>query len=167
MEFKEVIYRRRSNRFLSDKPLKKEDLDYILEIAQRAPVGMGKYEWTRLVLLEGEALKTVQNEFVKEIGKDVSYGGSALIYILHKGASDTIDNLDGGAIAEHICLAAAEKDIGSVFLWSVTRTKDNKTINDLLQKREEEKIIAAVTLGYKASEEVRDVSHKIEVLKVK
>ena len=90
-----------------------------------------------------------------------------MIYILHKGASDTIDNLDGGAIAEHICLAAAEKDIGSVFLWSVTRTKDNKTINDLLQKREEEKIIAAVTLGYKASEEVRDVSHKIEILKVK
>ena len=167
MEFKDVIYKRRSNRFLSDKPLKEEDLNYIFEIAQRAPVGMSKYEWIRLVLLEGEALKKVQQEFVNVVGKDVSYGGSALIYILHTGASDAIDNLDGGAIAEHICLAAAERDIGSVFLWSVTRTKDSEVINRILQKKDNEKVIAAVTLGYKSSEEVRDVSHKIEVLKVK
>ena len=167
MEFKDVIYKRRSNRFLNNKKIKDEDLDYILEIAQRAPVGMGKYENIRLVLLEGEALEKVKAEFVKDAQRDVSYNGGALIYILHRGISNDINNQDGGCIAQNICLAAAERDIGSVYLWSVTRFNNNETINKLLQRKENEAIVCAVTLGYKISEQVSGATHQIEILKVK
>ena len=167
MEFKEVVFKRRSNRFLNNTKIKDEDLDYILEIAQRAPVGRGKYDDIRLVLVEGEALEKIKKEFIKDAQRDISYNGGAMIYIMHKGESIDIANQDGATIAQNICLAAAEKDIGSVYLRSVTRFASNENINHILQKRLEERIICAVTLGHKTSEEVSGATHKIEILKLK
>ena len=150
MEFKDTVFARRSNRFLLEKPLKKEEIDYILSIAFRAPVALGM---------------TLQNEFVKVNGNDNTYGGSALIVVLHKGTREELTNQDAGIIGEHICLAAADINIGSVYLHSlVDMMNENKFINkDLLDINSEYKVMCAVTLGYKANENVRDIEHKFDV----
>lgn len=165
MEFKDTVFARRSNRFLLEKPLKKEEIDYILSIAFRAPVALGRYADVKLLVITGNTLMTLQNEFVKVNGNDNTYGGSALIVVLHKGTREELANQDAGIIGEHICLAAADINIGSVYLHSlVDMMNENKFINkDLLDINSENKVMCAVTLGYKANENVRDIEHKFDV----
>ena len=132
MEFKDTVFARRSNRFLLEKPLKKEEIDYILSIAFRAPVALGRYSDVKLLVITGNTLMTLQNEFVKVNGNDNTYGGSALIVVLHKGTREELTNQDAGIIGEHICLAAADINIGSVYLHSlVDMMNENKFINTL------------------------------------
>ena len=153
MEFKDTVFARRSNRFLLEKPLKQEEIDYILSIAFRAPVALGRYGDVKLLVITGNTLMTLQNEFVKVNGNDNTYGGSALIVVLHKGTREELTNQDAGIIGE------------SVYLHSlVDMMNENKFINkDLLDINSEYKVMCAVTLGYKANENVRDIEHKFDV----
>ncbi len=165
MEFKKTVYARRSNRFLLNEPLKSEEINYILEIAKRAPVAIGKYENLELLIVKGKTLMTLQNEFVKINGRDNTYGGSTLIVVLHKGENEQLANQDAAIVAEHICLAAADINIGSVYLHSLVDVmNENKFINkELLDIENGYKVMCAVTLGYKANENVRDIEHDIKV----
>lgn len=165
MEFKNTIYARRSNRFLLNDPLKEEEINYILEIAKRAPIALGKYDNLELLVLKGNTLKSLQEELIKVNGRDNTFGGAALIVVLHKGEKDDVANQDAAIVAEHMCLAAADINIGNVYLHSlVDLMNSNEFISkQLLDIEKGYKVMCAVTLGYKANDNVRDITHDIKV----
>ncbi len=165
MEFKDTVYARRSNRFLTNQEISKTDLEYILSIAKRAPVTLGRYENIELLVIQGETLKKLQKRFIELNNKDNTFGGMCLIVILHKAVYTLMANQDAGIIGEHICLAAADRNLGSVYLHSGVdmMNTDSYIKNELLNIESNFTVMCAVTLGHKANETVRDVKHDFTI----
>ena len=164
MEFIKVVKNRRSNRFLSSEKLNKNDIEYMLEVAEQAPVALGNYHNIKLLVIQGETLKKLQKRFVELNGRDNTFGGSVLIVILHKGTYELIANQDAGIIGEHICLAATELNIGNVYLHSIVdmMNTDSYIKNDLLNIESEFLVMCGVILGKKTSDQTRNVAHKFD-----
>lgn len=165
MEFKETVFNRRSNRFLSDEKINEKDIDYILTIAKRAPVALGRYTDINLLVLEGETLKRLQEKFVELNKIDNTFGSGLLIVVLHKGMKEDLRNQDAGIIGSYITLAASELGLGSVYLHSVVdMMNNNEYINKTLLNIERPyEVMCAVTIGRITDPKVRDVLHDFEV----
>lgn len=167
MEFKETVFNRRSNRFLSDEKIEDKDINYILEIAKRAPVALGRYSNINLLVIEGETLKNLQKKFVELNKIDNTFGSGLLIAVLHKGIDEDLRNQDAAIIGSYICLASSDLGLGSVYLHSVVHMmNEDEYINKKLLKIEEPyKVMCAVTIGKITDSKVRDVAHDFEVIK--
>lgn len=82
-EILKVIYERRAIRKFKDKPVKKEDIEQLLEAARMAPSAINKQPWKFYILTKKE---TIQN-FSKEITKAAKMG------ILKTGLKEVIKTL--------------------------------------------------------------------------
>lgn len=167
MEFKDTIFNRRSNRFLSDEKINDESIDYILQIAKRAPVALGRYSDINLLVIEGETLRRLQKKFVELNKIDNTFGSGLLIVVLHKGMKEDLCNQDAGIIGSYICLGASDLGLGSVYLHSlVGMMNDDKYINqELLHIEKPYEVMCAVTVGKIKDNKVRNVTHDFEVIK--
>lgn len=165
MEFKETVFNRRSNRFLSDEKIDNEKIEYILSIAKRAPVALGRYNDINLLVVEGETLKRLQKKFIELNKIDNTFGSGLLIVILHKGMKEDLKNQDAGIIGAHICLACSDLKLGSVYLHSVVDMMNNNDDinNKILNVPKPFEVMCAVSIGNIRENKVRYVAHDFQI----
>ncbi len=166
MEFDKVIYSRRSYRSYLDKKISNEDLNEILKAGMNAPVSMGRYDNIKIVVLEDEKLKEFRDKLLKTLNKDVSFNSNKLILIYSKGEHLILNGLDVGCIGENMMLKAKDLNIDSVMICSFIPLFENiELFKEYNIIEGNYKFVASIALGYRANDEVRNVTHKIEVIR--
>lgn len=166
MKCNDIFVKRRSNRFLSNEKLREEDVEAILEAGELAPVARGLYNTMLINVYEGEKLEHLKEAYFKALNRDVFFNCSLFIVVSQKDERVELANQNAGAIIENMLLEAAFRDIGSVFVYS--NVKVALGFSDLLKElniKEGYTPIAGALFGKKVSNQVRDIDHKIEIIR--
>lgn len=127
MDFKELSTRRFSARKYTDEPVSEEDLNYILECVRLAPSAVNRQPWHWLVVESDEAKAKLQQCYERE------WFATAPMYLV--GMRSTQDNwvrkydgkphgdIDVAIAAEHLCLAATERGLGTCWVCNYDTDK--------------------------------------------
>lgn len=126
-DFLTLSTQRFSARKFSSESISNEDLNHILEAVRMAPSACNRQPWKFIVVTSEENRKKVQECYDREWFK------TAPIYIIcMKNTADNwvrpFDNKPHGDIdvaiaTEHLCLAAAERNIGTCWVCNYNPTK--------------------------------------------
>lgn len=157
MKLLELVNIRQSDRKYIDKEVEKEKLERCLEAARLAPSASNSQPWTFIVVNEPELKdKVARKTFgpAKTFNKFVPQAPVIIAIVLEKPKITTELGgrvkkkewplIDIGIAAEHLCLQAAEDDLGTCMLgWF-----DEQSIKKLLQIPESNTIPLLITLGY-------------------
>lgn len=120
MDFKELCTRRFSARKYTAETVSDEDLHYVMECVRLAPSAVNRQPWHWIVVKSAEAKAKLCQCYERE------WFASAQLYIigLRSKEENWIRKQDGKAhgdidvaiAAEHLCLAAAEKGLGTCWV---------------------------------------------------
>lgn len=120
MNLLELSQKRFSVRKFTDEPVSEADLKYILEVTRMAPSAVNKQPWKFVVVKSPEARKRLQECYARE------WINSAPLYIICMKAVDACwvrpqdgkshGDIDVAIATEHLCLAAAERGLGSCWV---------------------------------------------------
>ncbi len=124
MELDQILKTRVSIRRYTDEPLTEEEIQAILEAAQRSPIGHFDYKnYAVAVVTDKEILKELADENNALCGGgDPIYGAPALFLILRtEQAENDTAKLNAGIIAEHMHLKAVDLGLGSIDVYSFIR----------------------------------------------
>lgn len=126
MEFQDVMALRRSTRAYTEEKVSSEDLEKVLEAAQRAPIGHHNFGGYLLTVIEKpEVLALMRETFTRVSGaaEDPSYGAPMFIMVsATPEANDTVVKYDAAVIIENMHLAATELGLGSCYIHGMIRT---------------------------------------------
>ena len=157
-----LFEKRRSNRFLSNKRLKDNEVEAILRAGELAPVALGRYDDIILNVFQGEELEKLKKEYKETLNRDIYYDGSLFVLVTQKDAKPELANQNAGAIIENMLLEATELDIGSVFIFQPVRgALNNPNLMKALKVEEGYVPVSGAIFGYKTSDEVRPLDHKL------
>ena len=116
-----------SARKFTPEAVSQEDLDYIMECVRLAPSAVNRQPWRWLIVRSEEAKKKLQDCYDREWFK------TAPIYII--GMKNVNENwvrrydekphgdIDVAIVAEHLCLAATEKGLGTCWVCNYDTAK--------------------------------------------
>ena len=162
MEFLELVKKRHSVRKYLAKEVEKEVIDYILECARLAPSAGNNQPWFFYIAKSEEAIEIVKKSYSRNWVID----GSAPVYIIACGdksqswkrSYDKKDhvNIDIAIAFEHICLAAADKGLGTCWICHF----DPSVVKEKLNLPENMIPIAITPLGYPDEIEIIKSSRK-------
>ena len=125
-DFKSLAGERFSARKFTAEPVSKEDLEYIMECVRLAPSACNRQPWKWLIVRSEQAMKKLQECYDREWFK------TAPMYII--GMKNTEDNrvrkydnkphgdIDVAIAAEHLCLAATERGLGTCWVCAYDST---------------------------------------------
>ena len=153
MSLKDLAAARRSIRRFTETRVSREDLLDMVRAAAGGPSAGNNQPWQFIVVEDAQT--------VRRINKNLGWMGGApedavqprahiVIALANPEKSWTI-YADGGAAAAVICLAAAEKGIGSCWVGSANRDD----VRSLLQIPVELEVFSVIALGYPAEEPAR------------
>ena len=159
MDFSELIYIRQSVRKYSSRKVGKEKVKRCLEAARMAPSASNSQPWHFVVVDEPELKEKVARltySKVVSFNKFTQQAPVIVVIVLEKPKLVTqigglIKNkeyplIDIGIAAEHLCLQAAEEDLGTCMLgWF-----NESAIKKLLHIPAKKTIGLLITLGYPA-----------------
>lgn len=169
MEFEEVLLNRRSRRSYLNKEVEEEKIDKILNAGFHAPIASGKYHNLLIKVYKNESLKRLRNELTSLTNNDNTYNAPVVIFIYHKGENNDLANLDTGATIENMLLEATNIGLGSLFIYSFKRLCDNDPsffkYKEVELESEKYLLRSIVSIGYIDNFEVRDIDHKMKVIK--
>lgn len=129
MTFKELANNRFSCRKYTDEPVKKEDIEYIMECVRLAPSATNRQPWKFLIIASEEAKAKIRQCYNRE------WFATAPMYILcmknendcwvRKEDNKPHADIDLGIAVEHLCLAATDRGLGSCWVcnFEVATTK--------------------------------------------
>ena len=171
--FKAFAMRRSTRAFKSDQ-IPNEALEKILDAGCVAPVGMGAYKSMHLAVVQDAALiESISNAAKKARGRtegpSIYYGAPTIIIICSQElALPGIELANGACVADHICLAATDLEIGNIYIWATGAALAAEP--ELAAKAKIPdgfKAVATVALGYPAEPitEPRPFERKIEISK--
>lgn len=153
MNFLELVRKRKSIRQFDTKEIEQEKLNYILECARLAPSGVNYQPWLFYIVKSDEKKHEVQKSYARQWFK------SAPIYIVAcadskiswKRSYDLKDHgdIDLSIAIEHICLAAAEQELGTCWVCNF----DPKICSDALDLPEHIYPVAIIPIGYFSSQQ--------------
>ncbi len=151
MTLLELAKKRCSIRQYSSTPVEKEDLDYVLEATRLAPSAVNFQPWVFLVITSPEGLSKVQECYSRDW---ISTAPACIVVCADHNVSwkrgDGKDHadIDAAIATEHLCLAAAEKGLGTCWVcnFDVARCRELFRIPGNLEP------VALVPIGYPASE---------------
>lgn len=132
MMFKDLARKRCSIRKFSEQTVEQSKIDYILESAQLAPSAVNFQPWHLLLINSEEGKEKIRSCYHREWFNHAPY------YIVVCGdheqswkRSDGKDHMDIDAaiITEHICLAAAEQDLGTCWVCNFDATRCKEMFN--------------------------------------
>ncbi len=148
MDAIEIIKTRRSVREYKDKPITKDILEKIVEVARFAPTARNVQPWEFIVITKPETLKKIAD--LAENGRFVAEARACIAVF----CTDTKYYLeDGCAATENLLLAATAKGIASC--WVAGDKKPYCTqITNLLKVPTTLKLVSLIALGYPTSEKV-------------
>lgn len=120
MSILELSQKRFSVRKYKDLPVSDEDLHYILEVTRMAPSAVNKQAWKFVIVKSEHARKHLQECYDREWFK------SAPLYIIclrdvennwiRQEDKKPHGDIDVAIATEHLCLAAAERGLGSCWV---------------------------------------------------
>lgn len=120
MEFKELSTLRFSTRKFTEERVSKADIDYIMECVRLAPSACNKQPWKFLLLTSDEAKASIRKCY------DRPWFTTAPMYVLclknTKGCwvrqedGKAHGDIDLGIAVEHLCLAAADRGLGTCWV---------------------------------------------------
>jgi nitroreductase len=142
MDFFEVVKKRCSVREYSEKEIKKEDLEKIIDCARLAPTARAEEPWEFVAVTDKKALAeiagiAVNGSFLKE--------AAAAIIVLCKDTKYYLE--DGCAATENILLAATRLGIGSCWIAGDKKPYADK-IRQYIDAPPGYKVVSIVSLGY-------------------
>ena len=149
MDVMEAIKNRRSIRQFTEEPVKKDELERLLEAARWAPSGGNLQRW-RFVVVTSPS----QRELVKKFAPGIFAIPSAFIVIcaeIEPDANEWKKRLylaDCSIAAQNIMLAAHEMGIGTCVALSYAKS----AIGEILELPENVEPMLVVTLGYPAED---------------
>ncbi len=180
-----VIKTRRSHRFYLDKPVEREKLEKMIELAMWAPSAMNRQQWY-FVVVAGERLKKMINviekgydyilprlqrffaetpkviEQTKRFFKNLGNAPAAIFAYYTPTGDDYSDVQSVSAAIQNMLLAAHAMGLGTCWMTGPVHVEDE--INRALGV-EEKKLVAVVTVGYPAKQPPvpprRDVEKKV------
>lgn len=151
MSLLKLIQNRYSVRSYSTKEIEKEKLDYILECARLAPSACNLQPWhfyiVKDVMAKAAVLKSYDREWMVDAPIYIVVSKNNAETWKRKDGKDSGD-IDAAIVAEHICLAAADCDLGTCWVCNF----DLKILTEALNIPQEEEAIAIFPLGYPREE---------------
>jgi nitroreductase len=120
MNFKDLCEKRYSVRKYSDETVSDESLNYILECVRLAPSGVNFQPWKFVVAKSKEAREKICKSYKRDWLQT-----APVIVIAYKNTDEQwvrkydgkeIGDVDVAIAVEHLCLAAAEKDLGTCWI---------------------------------------------------
>ncbi|MCF0196498.1 MAG: nitroreductase family protein [Bacteroidaceae bacterium] len=146
MTFKELATRRYSCRNYTAEPVSEEDVAYIMECARIAPSAVNLQPWHFYVITQDELRQHIIQCYQRE------WIAQAPLFILctvrhdqqwvRKADLKPHGNIDIAIAAEHICLAAAERGLGTCWVCNFDATLCHKLFD--LPEQEEAAVIIPV-----------------------
>lgn len=180
-----VIKTRRSHRMYLEKPVEREKLEKIIELAMWAPSAMNRQQWF-FVIVSGERLKKLIDivqkgydhilprlqrffaetpkviEQTKRFFKNLGNAPAAVFAYYTPTGDDYSDVQSVAAAIQNMLLAAHSLGLGTCWMTGPVHVEDE--INKALEV-EGKKLVAVITVGYPAKEPPvpprRDVDKKV------
>lgn len=160
--FLELVRERRSVRGYTDERVEEATLQYVLECGRLAPSAVNRQPWRIYVVgPDNEAVRTALQEcYNRDWFKTAPY--ILVCSILHdeswKRASDGKDHgdIDIAILTEHLCLAAAEKGLGTCWVCNF----DAVRCHEVLHMAETEEAAVMIPLGYPDATPAKPIERK-------
>ena len=154
MDVVEALKKRRSIRLFKDKPIPKEVLKQIVDVARFAASARNVQPWEFVVITKQETLKKIAN--LAENGRFLAQAAACVVVF----CSDTKYYLeDGCAATENILIAATAFGIGSCWIAG-DKKPYSQDVNKLLAVPQVLKLISIIALGFAQSENDFRVAEK-------
>ena len=167
--FYQLVCTRQSDRGYLDTPLDRPLIEQIIEAARMAPSACNAQPWKFIVVDEPELRrKMAASTFLTgtNMNRFVVQAPVLIVLVMKKGNFTSelgsrvkrkhFPLIDIGIAAEHICLAAASKGLGSCMIgWF-----DEKTVSRLLQIPKQERPVLIITLGHRKNPVIREKKRK-------
>lgn len=148
MSFLELVKNRYSARNYKPDRIEQEKLDYIIECARQAPSAVNYQPWHLMVVTSNEGKRKLQQCYPRE------WFAEAPAYIavcvdqsaawVRKSDSKNHADIDAAIAAEHICLSATERGLGSCWVCNF----DPATFKSTFQLPLNQYPVAIISLGY-------------------
>lgn len=160
MDFKDLVYKRRSNRRLTAQPIPAEDVRLILEAGLRAPNACNYQSWHLYCITNQEKVASIvpdicNQEWIKgaSIAVVITEDNTRLLERWGKEKADLFVAEDAGACAENMLLMAAELGYAGVFVGAFDEEKCRKYVG----AGENERPVLIVPIGtYDTEPPLRD-----------
>ena len=153
----QVIQSRRSTRAFQAELPPKEQIMQLVEAAEWAPSGVGKYLWHFTVVYSAEksyklarAVAEVDNR-----GPEYNFYGAPVNIIISYQRGEPHAFVDGAAAMENLLLMATELGLGSCWINQLRETCDIPSVRALLTEYgvpEDHIVICSAAVGYIAKE---------------
>ena len=154
MDTIKVLKNRRSVRLFLDKPIVKEDLESLIDVARFAPTARNVQPWEFVIVTDKKVLTKIAH--LAENGKFIS-GAGACIAVFCAETKYYLE--DGCAATVNILNAAAALGIGSC--WVAGDKKDYAdTVAQLLGFPSGYKLISLIALGYPKDDDAFRITDK-------
>jgi nitroreductase len=161
MEFKEVLYKRRSIRKFSEKPIPDDKLQSVLEAARIAPSAAHRQPWKFIVVKDTEKRKALS-----VAANNQAFVGQAPIIIAAVALTpDRIMTCDVPSYAvdlaiamEQVVLAAVDEGLGTCWIGAFSQEK----VRDILNVPDKYKVVTVMPMGYPAEDPVEKQRKSLE-----
>lgn len=155
MDFHHVVRNRFSCRSFRPEPVTEEELKYILESGQMAPLAAGDVRTSHLTVVHGgQLMEEIRDAcmFTRKDGShmDPLYGASTIIFFSAADISeDHIEYANAGCVIENMCLAATALGLGSCYIWGCLRKlRRHPELIQKLQLPDGYEILSAFVCGH-------------------
>ena len=160
MELIDLVKRRCSVRDYSSRPVEKEKLEYMLEVARLAPSARNMQPLRFIVVQDRELLQKLQNCYAKECFSSaplciVICGDHETSWKRQYDGKDHCD-VDAAIAADHLILAATEVGLGTCWICAF----DPAPCREALQLPDALEPIIWITVGYPKDEDVWETNVK-------
>ena len=151
----EVIKSRRSTRAFKSELPPKDQIMQIVEAAEWAPSGMGKYLWHFTVVYSAEKSLKLARAVAEADNRGPQYNfyGAPVNIIISYKRDEHHALVDGAAAMENLLLMATELGPGSCWINQLYRTREDREVQEKLAEigvTPEEMPVAALALGWPA-----------------
>jgi len=155
--FLELVQSRQSDRSYQDKPVEKEKIERILEVARLAPSACNAQPWKFIVVTDPEKRMQVANATANKLLSMNHFTKQAPVQLVlveeNANFTSTVGgwatnkhypHIDLGIVASHVCLAATEEGLGSCIIgWC-----DEKKVQKALDIPKNKRVMLVILLGY-------------------
>ena len=120
MDFLNLSKKRYSARAYEPRPVDEAALDYVIECARYAPSAVNRQPWRLIVAKSDQARAALcdcyRGEWIKTAPVIIAVCADADAAWTRPGDGKNHADIDAAIITEHICLAAAEKGLGTCWV---------------------------------------------------
>lgn len=118
MDFYEVLSKRVSTRKFTDQKISDEDIEKLIEAANKAPIAHGEYKKCRLsVITDKTFIEEISKEYQEKFEKKSDPLFNAPLFIIFSSSKDISSKYeDAGCVLENISLAATNLNLGSCYI---------------------------------------------------